>query len=207
MPSPQGPSLLAVSLALALAGVVLGGCGEGPSAATTPAKTPAAVGATRALGAPQAPPGHVLRPEVNRVLVQQGPSWVLRRVMREETFGKDGRFAGWRITGLPEEWRPIDLRPGDVVTRVNGKALETPEEAWDAWKSVAGAREIKLALLRDGAPRELVIPIDGDPSADAIRALEQDTPPPRRAPKKEPRGVVQIGGSEPPAGDFENDTY
>ena len=206
MLSSQGPLLLAVSLALTVA---LGGCSEGPAEATAPAKTPADARATQAKAAPAAPAGHVLRPEVDRVLVQQGPSWLLRRVMREETFGKDGRFAGWRITGLPEEWRPIDLRPGDVVTRVNGKPLETPEEAWDAWKSVAGAREIKLALLRDGAARDLVIPIDGDPSADAIRALEQDAPPAGRTPtaKPTPRGVVQIGGSEPPAGDFENDSY
>jgi hypothetical protein len=197
--------LLAVSLALTVA---LDGCSEGPAAATTPAKTPAEARATEVKAAPSVPAGHVLRPEVDRVLVQQGPSWLFRRVMREEVFGKDGRFAGWRITGLPEEWRAIDLRPGDVVTRVNGKSLETPDDAWDAWKSVASAREIKLALLRDGAPRDLVIPIDGDPNAAAIRALEQDTPPPGRSTAKPtPRGVVQIGGSEPPAGDFENDSY
>lgn len=197
--------MLAVSLALTAA---LGGCSEGPTAATAaPAKSPTAGLAAQAKAAPQAPPGHVLRPDVDRVLVQQGPPWILRRVMREETFGKDGRFAGWRITGLPEEWRAIDLRPGDVVARVNGKTLETPEEAWDAWKSVAGATAIKLSLVRDGAPRDLVIPIDGDPNAAAIRALEQDTPPAARPAAKAPRGVVQIGGSEPPAGDFENDSY
>jgi hypothetical protein len=205
MPSSQGPLLLAVSLALTVA---LGGCGEGPSAGAAPVKTPADARATPVKAAPQAPAGHVLRPEVDRILVQQGPPWLFRRVMREETFGKDGRFAGWRITGLPDEWRPIDLRPGDVVTRVNGKTLETPDDAWEAWKSIAAAREIKLALVRDGAPRDLVIPIDGDPSAEAIRALEQDTPPTSRAAAPAPpRGVVQIGGSEPPAGDFENDTY
>jgi hypothetical protein len=204
MPSLQGPLVLAVSLASLVA---LGGCSEGPAAPVAPAKTPAAAPAAQAKAAPQAPPGHVLRPEVDRVLVQQGPAWILRRVMREETFGKDGRFAGWRITGLPEEWRSIDLRPGDVVARVNGKTLETPEEAWDAWKAVAGATEIKLALVRDGAARDLVIPIDGDPSASAVRALEQDTPPASRPAVKAPSGVVQIGGSEPPAGDFENDAF
>jgi len=194
-----------MSLALA---ALLGGCGEGPAAERAPARSPAAAQAAPAKAAPTAPAGHVLRPEIDRVLVQQGPPWILRRVMREETFGKDGRFAGWRITGLPEEWRAIDLRPGDVVSRVNGKTLETPDEAWDAWKSVASATEIKLAVVRDGAPRDLVIPIDGDPTAAAIRALEQDTPPPGHpAAAKAPRGVVQIGGSEPPAGDFENDTY
>lgn len=204
MPSLQGPFALAVSLVFTAA---LGGCGEELSAARPPAKSPAMNPAALPKAAPQAAPGHVLRPEVDRVLVQQGPHWILRRVMREETFGKDGRFAGWRITGLPEEWRAIDLRPGDVLSRVNGKPLETPEEAWEAWKSVAGAREIKLALVRDGAPRELTIPIDGDPTADAIRALEQDTPPASRPAAKAPRGVVQIGGSDPPAGEFESDTY
>jgi hypothetical protein len=197
--------LLALSLAFTAA---LGGCGEASTVNAAPAKAPTAAPVARANAAPQAPPGHVLRPEVDRVLVQQGPPWILRRVMREETFGKDGHFAGWRITGLPEEWRAIDLRPGDVVSRVNGKTLETPDEAWDAWKSVAGAREIKLALVRDGAPRDLVIPIDGDPTAAAVRALEQDSPPPGHpAAVKSPHGVVQIGGSEPPAGDFEDDTY
>lgn len=198
--------MLAVSLAFLAA---LGGCDEASTVTARPAKAPTTMApAARANAAPQAPPGHVLRPEVDRVLVQQGPPWILRRVMREETFGKDGHFAGWRITGLPEEWSAIDLRPGDIVSRVNGKTLETPDEAWDAWKSVAGATAIKLALVRDGAPREVVIPIDGDPTAAAVRALEQDTPPPGHpAAAKSPRGVVQIGGSEPPAGDFENDTY
>ena len=205
MPSLQGSLTLALSLAFAAA---LGGCDEASAVNAMPAKAPTAAPAMRASSAPQAPPGHVLRPEVDRVLVQQGPPWLLRRVMREETFGKDGHFMGWRITGLPEEWRAIDLRPGDIVSRVNGKTLETPDEAWDAWKAIAGATEIKLALVRDGAPREVVIPIDGDPTAAAVRALEQDTPPPGHpAAAKSPRGVVQIGGAEPPAGDFENDTY
>ena len=204
MPSLQGPLVLAVSLAFAAA---LGACSEGASVERAPARSPVTAPAAQSKAPATAPLGHVLRPEVDRVLVQQGPPWILRRVMREETFAKDGRFAGWRITGLPEEWRAIDLRPGDVVSRVNGKTLETPEEAWDAWKSVAGAKEIKLAIVRDGAARDLVIPIDGDPTADAIRALEQDTPPTSRPAAKAPRGVVQIGGSEPPAGDFENDTY
>ena len=205
MPSLQGSLPLAVSFAFIAA---LGGCSEGPPFMAPPATGHPSAPVARASAAPQAPPGHVLRPEVDRVLVQQGPPWILRRVMREETFGKDGHFMGWRITGLPEEWRSIDLRPGDIVSRVNGKTLETPDEAWDAWKAIAGATAIKLALVRDGAPREVVIPIDGDPTAAAVRALEQDTPPPGHpAAAKSPRGVVQIGGSEPPAGDFENDTY
>jgi hypothetical protein len=204
MPSFQGPLSLAVSIGLLAA---LGGCSEGPSATSMPAKAPATAPAARAKDALRAPPGHVLRPVVDRILVQAGPVWIIQRVMREETFAKDGRFAGWRVTGLPEEWSDIDLRPGDVVSRVNGKTLETAEDAWDAWKSVAGAREIKLAIARDGAPREVVIPIDGDPTATVIRALEQDSPPTAQPAAKPPHGVVQIGGSEPPAGDFEDDTY
>src|SRR4051794_34706794 len=111
MPSFQGRSVLATSLALALA---LGGCSQGSSIAAIPPKAPASAPIPAPKAAPTAPPGHVLRAEVDRILVHQGPPWVLRRVMSEVAFGKDGRFAGWRIAGLPEEWRLIDLRPGDV---------------------------------------------------------------------------------------------
>lgn len=192
--------------ALALASLLalgLVGCGsEGPSRA--PAKAPAAAAAP----APEKPrpaiaAGHLWRDEVDRTLTTLGLPWLFRRVMRESAFAKDGRFAGWLITGLPEEWSTIDLKPGDVVLRVNGKSLETPEDAWDAWKSVAGVKEIKLTLERNGAPKELSIPIDGDVNPEIARMMEQGPPAGRgqaRKPEPERKGTVRIGGDPPPSG-------
>jgi hypothetical protein len=150
---------------------------------------------------PAVPPGHLARVEVDRVLTTQGPPWVLRRVISEEVLRKDGKFAGWRLVGLPEEWKDIDLKPGDVVTGVNGLPLETPDQAWEAWKSVASAAQLKITLMRDGAARQLILPIDGPPSADTARALGRD-PGPQRASAPRERSGKQLGGG-PAEGDEE----
>jgi hypothetical protein len=80
---------------------------------------------------------------------------------------------------------------------VNGLPLETPDEAWEAWKSVAKAPEIKISLTRDGAARDVVIPIDGALSPETLKALGRDGAPPRAAaaPAAPKRGSVQLGGS------------
>jgi hypothetical protein len=187
-------TLLRATLASSLL-LALGCSGE---ASPPPAKappTPPPQTAAKTPAPPAVPPGHLARGEVDQVLTKQGPPWLLRRVMREEVFDKAGKFAGWRLTGLPEEWSAIDLRPGDVVKRVNGMPLETPDDAWEAWKSVAKAKELRVSLERDGAARDLVLPIDGEPSTEAIQALGRDTPPPRR-PSPKSRGVVRIGGDD-----------
>jgi hypothetical protein len=128
------------------------------------------------------------------VLVTQGPPWILRRVMMEEVLRSDGKFTGWRMAGLPEEWKDIDLKPGDVVTRVNGLPLETPDDAWEAWKSVARFPELKITLTRDGAARTLVLPIDGPPVAATAAALGREAGPQRAAAAPENPGRTLGGG-------------
>jgi hypothetical protein len=152
---------------------------------------------------PMVPPGHLLRADVDAVLVTQGPPWVLRRVLSEEVMKSDGKFWGWRLVGLPEEWRDVDLRPGDIVTRVNGLPLETPDQAWEAWKSVASAVEVKISLMRDGAAKTVVLPIDGAPSPETARALGSEAGP-RRAPSAAPESrSITLGGASPEPADGE----
>ena len=139
------------------------------------------------------------------MLTTQGPPWVLRRVISEEVLRHDGKFAGWRLVGLPEEWRGVDLKPGDVVSRVNGLPLETPDQFWEAWKSVAKATEVRIDLSRDGVARQVILPIDGAPSAETLRAIERDPGPQRAAaPGPASRSVV-LGGAGPEPSD--DDAY
>jgi S1-C subfamily serine protease len=144
-----------------------------------------------------APPGHAARANVEHAL-SAGPPWLIRRVLHEPVVDKAGHFQGWRITGVPEEWSDVDLRPGDVVSKVNNHPLETPDDAWEAWKSVGRAREIRVRIERAGVSREVVVPIDGDPSAAVVRALESDTPPPRPAPTSKPKTVTSLGTDATP---------
>jgi hypothetical protein len=183
-----------VALALTVAATsALAGCSEPPRPQTATVK-PAPKIVPRTV---TAPPGHAARANVERAL-SSGPAWLLRRVMREEVLDAKGKFVGWRLTGLPEEWSDVDLKPGDVVSRVNNKPLETPDEAWDAWKSVARAREIRVRIERQGVSREVVVPIDGEPSAAVVNALENDSPPPRQAPNGKPKTVTSLGTDSAP---------
>jgi type II secretory pathway component PulC len=75
-----------------------------------------------------------------------------------------GRFRGFRIAALrdPKFWSGVDLKPGDVVTRVNGFPIERPEQAQTAFESLEVAPELRVSYERNGEPRELVYPIVDD---------------------------------------------
>jgi hypothetical protein len=145
---------------------------------------------------PSLPPGHLARADVDGVLAK-GPPWILRRVLTEEVM-RDGKFVGWRIVKLPAEWSGIDLKTGDVVTRVNGMTIERPEDFFSAWSSLAVASDLRVAYERDGGPRELVYHIDGQAAESPPPAMRENEPPPPRAqPKGPPRKTIVIVGDDP----------
>lgn len=117
---------------------------------------------------------YIRRPMLEAVL-RQGPAWIFERVPVEEVMTK-GKFVGWRVRELPHEWRDIDLRPGDVVTKVNAMSLETPKDFWSAWTTLTVASELKIAYLRDGEPREMSYPIEGTPNPELASRMK--APPP-----------------------------
>jgi hypothetical protein len=175
-------------LALGL-GLGLPACGGAHESVQAPSAAPAPAAAAR----PRAAPGHLARGDVDHVLAL-GPPWLLRRVLMEEVV-RDGKFVGWRIVALPEEWKSVDLKPGDVVTKVNGAVIEKPDDLWSVWTSLTKATELRVAYERDGAPRELAMPIDGAPSKTAV--INQTGAPPPRAPSK-PKSTIVIEEDNPP---------
>jgi hypothetical protein len=193
------PPGLGTRLLVCLAPLAFAACGGEPPPPRLPARAAPAKPAARPAQA--VPKGHLSRAELERVLAE-GPPWILRRLMWEEVISPTGRFTGWRIMGLPPEWSDIDLRPGDVVTRVNNRPVETPDQAWEAWKALGRARELRVMFQREGRNQELVMPIVGEPSGDVVRALESNTPPPR---SREQRGrstsVTNLGPDTPPGED------
>jgi type II secretory pathway component PulC len=67
-----------------------------------------------------------------------------------------GEFIGWRIVELRGAmWEGVDLKPGDIVTRVNGFKIEREYEANAAFKSLAVASEIRVSIVRNGQPTEI----------------------------------------------------
>lgn len=70
----------------------------------------------------------------------------------------EGKFHGFKIKSINRDWG-IDLRPGDVVTRVNGIVPEHPEEADAALRSLEKAASLKVEFEREGKARTIELPI------------------------------------------------
>lgn len=139
-------------VALVLLGLVAA-CGAdpvAPPAAPTPIAKIAAVPA-----APRPPKGALFRSDVN-ALIDQGFPQFLQRVDVEPRL-VDGQFRGWSIVDLsPSDfWRDVDLKPGDIVTRVNDLPIERETEAFDAFESLKQSDALRVAFQRDGQNRLL----------------------------------------------------
>ncbi len=74
---------------------------------------------------------------------------------------RQGKFYGFRIRAIHADWG-VDLRPGDVVVRVNGMPIEHPEEADAAMRSLEKSPSLRVDYERDGKARVLELPIVDD---------------------------------------------
>lgn len=108
------------------------------------------------------------RAHVEAVL-RDGPGAFLARVDVAPAFS-DGRFVGFRLVRARDlaRWNHAgaDLRPGDVVQRINGVSIERPEGVMAVFSALREARELRLDVLRDGRPVVVRQPIlDAAPTA------------------------------------------
>lgn len=95
------------------------------------------------------------RAAVNRTLDAGLGNW-LRGVDIDPKLER-GRFRGWIVRNLPEDvcYVGLELQVGDVVTRINGRHVERPEEAKDIWDGLRTSPALVIDFLRDGHPRTL----------------------------------------------------
>jgi type II secretory pathway component PulC len=110
-------------------------------------------------------PDHTLARSEIKAAVARGLGAFLQRVeLADEPVFVGGRFHGFRIAALhdPSFWAGVDLKPGDVVTSVNGMPIERPEQALAAFESLETARELRVAYERQGRLAFLVYPILDD---------------------------------------------
>jgi general secretion pathway protein C len=166
----------AVLVALALAA-----CGGGSAAPGPPPKsaTPASSeGPNRPPVAEALPTGSIRRSAVRAVLTQ-GPGAFLQRVtLDEHAVFASGKFHGFRVARLndAELFQGVDLKPGDVVTRINGFPIEHPEDALQVFNSLEVASELRVEYEREGIPRELRYAIVDDvPASNAAPASRGPT--------------------------------
>ena len=82
--------------------------------------------------------------------------------VRAEPYRKGGRLMGYRVfPGADRKlMQKIGLRPGDVVTRINGIALDSPLKGLEVMQNISDASEITVDVLRDGVNQTFVVPIN-----------------------------------------------
>lgn len=145
-----------VSLAAAFF-LLAAACGESNPApkSANAAAPPSAVPARPAAPAPVTE----LKRAAIRDTIAQGLGVFLQNVTVEDwPVMHDGKFHGFKIRSINAEWG-VDLKPGDVVTRINGIVPEHPEEADAALRALEKAPSLKVDFERDGKAKTLELPI------------------------------------------------
>ena len=101
-------------------------------------------------------PGAIPRAELAKVL-DASPGYFLQHVVTEPQMA-NGRFVGWRLVSFfpgDSRFAGVDLQAGDVVTRINGKPIEEPDQFMNVWTELRSSKELVVDVERDGAPRTL----------------------------------------------------
>lgn len=154
---PGRNSLRAVTLAMI--GAPMGCASPSP----TPVEVPELSPTSKAV--PRTPVGSVERREVDQT-VEAGLGAFLQRLSVEPVIDGE-KFVGFRLVDIDAGMirKGIDIQVGDVLTKANGHSLEAETEAFEAFEGLRTAKEIRLAVLRNGRHQEVVIPIVGEPTS------------------------------------------
>jgi len=103
---------------------------------------------------PEALPASIDGGEIPRAALQaelaKGIGRFLQQVRVQPVVSR-GRFMGWRLASIFPNRADVQvqaLRPGDIVLRANGQAIERPEELVVLWGTLATADQIVLEIQR-----------------------------------------------------------
>ncbi len=101
---------------------------------------------------PEAPAG---QPNVQELVAQNAPLFL--QVVRPQPFMPNGQLKGYRIYPGPnrQQFASLGLRAGDLVTEINGVALNNPAQGMEVFRSLGDAPQVTVTLERDGQPQVL----------------------------------------------------
>jgi len=78
-------------------------------------------------------------------------------VVRPQPFMPNGQLKGYRIYPGPnrQQFAALGLRAGDLVTEINGIALNNPAQGMEVFRSLGDAAQVTITVERDGQPQVL----------------------------------------------------
>jgi len=97
---------------------------------------------------PAAMPARVA--SVQDVVQQSGAA--LTEIIRPQPVFKDGRQQGYRVYPgrQRQQFAQLGLRPGDLITQINGMALDDPARGMEIFRGLADATSVTVTVDRNG---------------------------------------------------------
>jgi general secretion pathway protein C len=95
-----------------------------------------------------------------RKLVSDDPS-VITQVMRPQPVFAGGKMRGFRVYpgANRQAFARMGLRPGDLVTAVNGTPLDDKDRAQEIFNTLNSSTDARVSVTRNGRQQELVLNI------------------------------------------------
>lgn len=81
----------------------------------------------------------------------------LTDVIRPQPVFRDGKQQGYRVYPGKQraQFAKLGLRPGDMITQINGMALDDPARGMEIFKSLGDATQVSVTVERSGQPQVL----------------------------------------------------
>jgi general secretion pathway protein C len=107
------------------------------------------------LNSPPPVPGSSIT-RVQQVL-RSNPAIIGQVIQRQPVISPEGKLRGMRVypSTNVQAFNRLGLRPGDLVTAINGTTLEDQTRGDEIFNSLSGAAEARVTVIRNGSPLEL----------------------------------------------------
>lgn len=103
---------------------------------------------------PRSPSRTMMRAEVQRRIGDE-QARILSETAIAPVSGQNGQIQGFAITKLPAGGSllaDVGLQPGDVITEINGIAVDSLPTLISLWPRLQNESQIRATVLRDGQP-------------------------------------------------------
>lgn len=126
-----------------------------------PKETPAggsAGAAVNPLAARGTPGSRRAGPPSVQEVVSQNPA-AITEIIRPQPYMPSGQLKGYRVYPGRDRERfvALGLQPGDLVTEINGMALNNPAEAMEIFRSIGDTTEVSVTIEREGQAQSLTL--------------------------------------------------
>ena len=94
-------------------------------------------------------------------MMQDGPA-SFTDVLRPQPYMPNGELKGYRVYPGRDrrKFAALGLRPGDLVTDINGQPLNNLQSGMEVFKSLGNASQLTVTIERNGSPMQLTLDTD-----------------------------------------------